>query len=419
MIRREVLPNGLTLLVEPMPEVRSISLGIWLKRGSRHETPSLNGASHFLEHLVFKGTERRSAREIALLIDSIGGQIDAFTSKEYTCFYAKVLDEHLGTALDILSDVLRHPRFDPEDIERERQVIFEEIRMVNDSPDEHAFDLFCEAFWPNHALGRPIQGTEASVAGLSRQRLVSFFRRSYTPANLVVSLAGHLPPGATLRRLRRTFGALPRMGKAAKSRPPRPRAAPVLRQRRDLEQLHLILGVPGPPETHRSRYVLHVLNTILGSTVSGRLFQRIREQNGLAYNVHSSVNGFSDAGVFLVYAATRTSQAPEVVRLVVEELRRLMTETVGDEEIRVAKDHLKGSLMLALESTSARMANLARHEIYRRRAQDLDAILASIEAVSARSVRGLARRLFADRRPAVAALGPLGRLPRAVEDLVL
>jgi predicted Zn-dependent peptidase len=402
-----------------MPEMRSVSLGIWLKRGSRHETPSLNGASHFLEHLVFKGTERRSAREIALLIDSIGGQIDAFTSKEYTCFYARVLDAHLPTAIDILVDILRHPRFEPVDIERERQVIFEEIRMVNDSPDEHVYDLFCEAFWPNHPLGRPIQGTEDSVAALSRRRLVSFFRRSYAPANLVVSVAGHIPPGPTLRRLRRAFGALPRGERGRGVKPPRPRPALVMRRRPELEQLHLILGVPCPPENHRSRFTLHVLNTILGATISGRLFQRIREQNGLAYNIHSSVSGFSDAGAFLVYAATRPAQAPEVVRLVTEELRRLAGSAVGEEEIRVAKDHLKGSLMLALESTSARMSQLARQEIYRRRPLDLDAILEGIEKVTPRSVRALAGRLFAGRRPAVAALGPLGRLPRAVEDLVL
>lgn len=419
MIRREVLPNGLTLLVEPMPEMRSVSLGVWLKRGSRHETPSLNGASHFLEHLVFKGTERRTAREIALLIDSIGGQIDAFTSKEYTCFYARALDAQLPTAVDILVDILRHPRFDPEDIERERQVIFEEIRMVNDSPEEHLYDLFCEAFWPDHALGRPIQGTESSVAGLGRRRLVSFFRRSYAPGNLVVAVAGNLAPGPTLRRLRKSFGALPRGERARRDRAPRPRAALALRRRPDLEQLHLLLGVPCPPENHRSRYTLHVLNTILGSTISGRLFQRIREQNGLAYNVHSSVSGFSDAGAFLVYAATRPAQAPEVLRLVVEELRSLAGSAVGEEELRVAKDHLKGSLMLALESTSARMSQLARQEIYRRRALDLDAILEGIERVSPRAIRALAGRLFAGRRPAVAALGPLGRLPRAVEGLVL
>ena len=255
-IRKEKLSNGITLLTEHMPHVRSVTIGVWLRRGSRHEPPPLNGASHFIEHLVFKGTENRSAREIALAVDGIGGQMDAFTSKEYTCFYAKVLDDHLKDAVDLLSDIVLKPLFDKTELERERKVIVEEIRMVEDAPEELAYDLFSTHFYPGHALGRPIQGTEGTVRGLSRSRLLRYFHENYVPDNILIVAAGNVRHAPLARLAAKTFGRMPRGGRRLKpGPPPRPRGGIVTRAKNQLEQLHLLLGVPAFPERDRKSVV--------------------------------------------------------------------------------------------------------------------------------------------------------------------
>lgn len=410
-IRRQVLPNGITLLTESMPHVRSVSLGVWLRRGSRHEPARLNGISHFIEHLVFKGTEKRTARDIALAVDSIGGQMDAFTSKEYTCFYAKVLDEHLDEAVDLLADIVRHPRFDAEELERERKVIVEEIRMVEDSAEELVYDLFSEHFWPSHPLGRPIQGTEHTVGKMSRGRVLDFFREAYRPRNMLIVAAGNLSHDALARRVKKAFGAMPRGASTGRAvRPPRPRGGVVTREKGQLEQMHLLLGLPSFPEGGEPRYPLFVLNALLGGTMSSRLFQKVREERGLVYSVYSAVNTFADTGLLVVYAATSPSTAREVLDLVVAELRELKDKGPGAEEVRVAREHLKGSLMLSLESTSSRMSNLARQEIYRRRRYGLDEALAGIARVTPEAVHRTAERLFAGARPALAVVGRTRKL---------
>jgi predicted Zn-dependent peptidase len=420
VIHRETLDNGLTVLAESMPDVRSVSIGVWLRQGSRSEPSGLNGISHFIEHLVFKGTESRSAREIALTMDSVGGQVDAFTSKEYTCFYAKVLDEHVDTAVELLGDVVQRPLFDPTELERERQVVLEEIRMVEDTPDELIYDLFAGAFYPGTSLGRPIQGTARSVSALTRPQLLRFFRRAYRPENLVIAAAGHLRHGRFLREIRRVFGRLERGGPSdGRGRPPRPRATSVRRSRRELEQLHVMLGVPSHAEGSPQRYALHVLNTILGGTMSSRLFQKVREERGLAYTVYSGLNAFVDAGFLAIYAATSPRTAHELVRLVLEELRALRDRGATAEELSMAKEHLKGSLMLALESTSSRMSNLARQEIYLGRQLGLEATLRRIDAVRRREVHELARELFGRRRTSFAAVGRVDRLRLSAGALVL
>ena len=404
-IRKEVFANDLVLVTERMPNIRSVALGVWLRKGSRHEVDEQNGISHFIEHLLFKGTETRTAQDIALIIDSVGGQMDAFTTKEYTCFYFKVLDEHLDIAVDLLSEIVRRPKFVPEEIEKERKVIYEEIKMVEDTPDELVYDLFSEAFWRGHPLGRPIQGTIESVSRMQPDHLVRFFRDSYQPDNLLVTAAGNLDHERLGRAIREAFAPLTNGTPSTANTPPGTRAEVVVREKKELGQLHLCLGVPCYPLPHAKRYQEYVLNTLLGGTMSSRLFQHIREERGLAYSVFSSVNSFLDTGNLLVYAATSPESGREVIELILEEFRRLKQDAVGDKELQMAKDHLKGSLMLSLESSSSRMSNLARQEIYFRRQFTLNEILAGIDRVTRDELLELSRELFDPKACTLAVLG--------------
>jgi predicted Zn-dependent peptidase len=394
MITKEVLPNGLTLLTESMPHVRSVAIGIWLKRGSRHEKPRETGISHFIEHMVFKGTRNRSAEEIAAQVDSIGGHMDAFTAKEYASFHLKVLDEHLPLAVEILGDIVLNALFDPLEMTKEKKVILEEIKMVEDTPDDLVMELFTQSFWPDHPLGRPILGTRRSVLGFEREELLAFFRSVYQPGNIVISAAGHLDHASASEMVRRHFGALGSGRNGSAVRPPRPAARIVTRSKKELEQVHLCLGSPAYPQAHRDRYGAFILNTVLGGSMSSRLFQNVREKRGLVYSISSGVTSYSDAGSLTVYAGTGLDSVGEVVRLTVEELKRLKGERVPAEELRRAKDHLKGSLMLSLENTGARMSYLARQEIYFGRTFGLDETLSEIEAVEAEDVRRIANDIF-------------------------
>jgi len=420
MIRKHGFANGLTLITETMPDVRSVSIGIWLRRGSRHEHARLNGISHFIEHLVFKGTQTRSSRDIALAMDSVGGQMDAFTSKEYTCFYAKVLDEHLPVAIDLLADIVQRPLFDPTELERERKVVLEEIQMVEDTPDDLIYDVFSSHFYPGNALGRPIQGTEKTVSDLGRRQLLKFFRDSYRPENLLIVAAGNVEHGAMRRMIRSAFDGLEPGGRGERRlSKPRPKPGVVTRRRQELSQLHLLLGLPAFPESREGRYPLYLYNTILGGTMSSRLFQKIREERGLVYSVYSAVNSFLDAGFLNVYAATNPKTGAEVVRVVKQELLDLAENGPSAEELRVAKEHLKGSLMLSLESTASRMSNLARQEIYYGRQFSLNQTLRGVERVSRKTVHELARKLTQRRSLGLAAVGRVGRLKLSEEDLRL
>ena len=407
-IRKESYDNGLVLLTERMETLRSVALGVWMKKGSRHESAEQNGISHFIEHLLFKGTESRTARDIALIIDSVGGQMDAFTTKEYTCFYFKVLDEHLDVAIELLSDIIRHPRFLPEEIEKERKVIYEEIKMVDDTADELVYDLWSEAFYGNHPLGRPIQGTMESVGAMRPEGLIRFFKESYQPANILVTAAGNLDHDRLAAALRSSFADLP-AGETPRLGPlPDTRQTISVREKKELGQLHLCLGLPGVRMDDARRYPAYILNTVLGGTMSSRLFQHIREERGLVYSVFSSANSFLDTGNLIIYAATSPASAREVTELVVRELRRLKTQEIGDSELQLAKDHLKGNLMLSLESSSSRMSNLARQELYFGRQFTLDEILTSIDKVTPAQVTSLAQDLFDAERCAVAVLGNTG-----------
>jgi predicted Zn-dependent peptidase len=415
MIIKEVLPNGLTLLTEAMPHVRSVAIGVWLKRGSRHERTAQTGISHFIEHMVFKGTKNRTAEDIAAQVDSIGGYMDAFTAKEYASFHLKVLDEHLPLAVDILGDIVMNPLFDPLEMTKEKKVIFEEINMVEDTPDDLVMELFNEGFWPDHPLGRPILGTKRSVASFRHEDLASFFRDVYHPGNIVIAAAGHLEHAAASALVHAGFGALDLRKNGAGGRPPRPRARIVTRSKRELEQVHLCLGTTAYPQGHADRYGCYLLNTVLGGSMSSRLFQNVREKRGLVYSISSGVTSYSDAGTLTVYAGTSLDSIEQVVRLTIEELRRLRDEPVPETELRRAKDHLKGSLMLSLENTGSRMSHLARQEIYYGRQFSLDELMAGIEAVERADVQRIAGELFSGEM-AMSLLGNLkGYRPRPAQ----
>jgi predicted Zn-dependent peptidase len=410
---RQILPNGLTLLSEAMPHVRSVAIGVWVKSGSRHESEAQGGLAHFIEHMVFKGTRRRTAEAIAAEVDAMGGHMDAFTSKEYAAFHLKVLDSHLPQAVDILSDIVLHPAFAPEEMAREKQVIFEEMGMVEDTPDDLVMELFAAALWPDHPLGRPILGTRRSLRGFERRHLAGFFRRVYRPANMVISAAGHLEHAALARLVGEAFGALGQGRVVRDGGPPRAAAGVVTRSKRELEQVHLCLGGPAHPQAHPDRYVGYVLNTILGGSLSSRLFQNIREKRGLAYAISSGVASYSDTGSLSIYAGTRLDRVERVLSLTLDELRRLQDEPVPADELKRARDHLKGSLMLALENTGSRMSHLARQEIYFGRQFSLDELVAGIDAVEARDVERVARELLG-RGLTLSLLGNLkGYRPRA------
>jgi predicted Zn-dependent peptidase len=406
-IQREILPNGLVAITERMPHVRSVSVGIWLRTGSRREPPELNGISHFIEHMVFKGTQRRSAEEIARSVDSVGGMLDAFTAKEMICFNAKVLDEHLPVAFDVLSDLVLRPRFAEEDIAKEKQVVLEEIKMDQDNPDYLVHEIFTQSFWRGHSLGKPILGTRETVKRFARDLLLSRFRSWYAPNNMVITAAGHLEHARLLELVAREFGDVPAAPEGFRDTAPSPQARITTKTKRELEQVHICLGVPSYPVAHERRFASSVLNNILGGGMASRLFQNIREKQGLAYAVFSDLSPYRDAGLLSIYAGTGLETAGRVVRMVTEEFRNLKQQPVAAEELRRAKDHLKGSLMLSLESTSSRVSNLAREEMYFGRFFTLDEILASIERVTREEVQQIAQEYFAPEQVAVTVLGNL------------
>ena len=406
-IQKRVLPNGLVVLTETMSHVRSVSVGVWIRNGSRREVPEENGLAHFMEHMVFKGTERRSAESIAREMDSIGGMLDAFTSKEQICFNAKVLDEHLPIAFDIIADLVLRPKFDSEDVKKERQVVLEEIKMDLDNPEYLLHEIFTRGFWPEHPLGRPILGTPETVRRFSRDALRQRFQQWFAPDRLVLSAAGNVTHERVLELVEHEFGSLSPAGQPEDGAAPSTNAPIHLEAKRDLEQVHVCLGVPSVPLAHESRFGVAVMNNLLGGGMSSRLFQNIREKQGLAYAVFSELTPYSDAGMMTVYAGTAKETVGQVIDLIVKEFRELKEIPVAEEELLRAKNHLKGSLMLSLESTSARMSNLARQELYFRRFYSLDEILAGIETVSREEVQSLAQKFFRPEQIAVTVLGPL------------
>ncbi len=408
MVTREVLDSGLRLITESMPHVRSVSLGVWLTRGSRHESVHNSGIAHFVEHMLFKGTATRTAEDIAQAIDSIGGQLDAFTAKEYASYYIKVLDEHLPTAVDLLSDIVMNPNFTAEDLDKEKKVILEEIKMVEDTPDDLVHELFTQHFWEGHALGRPILGSKDTVESFTTAILRQYFQTSYVAPNVIVSAAGNIEHARVHDLIAAAFEKLP--ATRAVFADETPRVVPQVTVRaKELEQSHLCLGTHSYQQNHPDRYVSYIMNTVLGGSMSSRLFQNVRERRGLAYAVFSGLSAYRDAGNVTIYAGCANEAVPEVIDVCVEELRGMKSAPVADAELRRAKDHLKGSLMLSLENTASRMSHLARQEIYFERHFTLDETLAGVERVTAADVTRVATDLFSDGSLAATVVGPSPR----------
>jgi predicted Zn-dependent peptidase len=416
-IRREVMPNGLTLITEEMKHIRSICIGIWVKTGSRDEDREWNGISHFVEHMVFKGTQHRSAEEIARQVDSIGGNIDAFTAKECVSFSMKVLDEHLPIALDVLSDLVLNPVFDGQDITRERGVILEEIKMDEDNPDYLVHEIFTQNFWKDHPLGRPILGTRDTVKRFERTPVFDFYSQRFIPGNVIITAAGNLNHQRFVELVTKRFEKMKPASNGFHSAPPKIVPKIILKNKKSLEQVQICVGVPSYPITHEKRHSSYILNTLLGGGMSSRLFQNIRERQGLAYAIYSDLNPYRDTGCLSIYAGTSRESAVKVVESVVSEFQKLKAELVSPEELQRAKDQLKGSLMLSLESSTARMSNLARQEMYFDRFYGLDELIQKIEAVTAAELQELANFFFQTENIAVTILGNLNGLRLTREQL--
>ena len=406
-IQREVLSNGLTILTEKMDHIRSVSMGIWIKSGSRHEDMHVNGISHFVEHMVFKGTTNRSAEDIARQVDSIGGNMDAFTGKETICFNIKVLDEHLPVAVDVLSDMVLHPVFDAREILRERGVILEEIKMDEDSPDYLVHEIFTQNFFKDHPLGKPILGTKETVRRFDKDATLAYYGSKFAPANMIISAAGNVNHYEFVELLRQRFEHLPVGSNGWHESPPKVNPRIILRNKKSLEQVQLCLGMPSYSISHPKRYTSYILNTLLGGGMSSRLFQNVREKQGYVYSIFSELNPFRDTGVLSVYAGTSRESVPNVVQSIVNEFRQLKLTPIADEELKRAKDQLKGNLMLSLESSTARMSNLARQEMYYDRFFGMDEIIERIQAVTVEDLQKLANELFQSDLISVTVLGNL------------
>jgi predicted Zn-dependent peptidase len=418
--RKDVLPNGISIVTEVMPHVRSVAVGIWVDTGSRVEPEERGGISHLIEHLVFKGTETRSAEDIARAIDSVGGQMDAFTAKEQTCFYVSVLDEHLPLAVDLLADILRHPRFTPEDIEKEKAVVLQEIKMVEDTADDLIHDLFAERFWAGHPLGRPILGRWNVVQGFDRAAVLSHLHEEYAPAKITIAVAGHMEHARVVDLFAGHFEGFDRPARRHELTPPTPHAF-VNVVPKPLEQVHLVMGFPGIGDAVPERYALYLLNDVIGGSMSSRLFQEVRERQGLAYSIHSGMQSYRDSGLFYVYAGTDAASFGKVVKALMKELRLLKKDGISADELRRSKDHLKGNLMLSLESTSSRMNRLARQEMRFGSFLSIDEMLAAIDGVRPDEVETMLHRVLDESLLALLALGPIkrGDLPRELASASL
>jgi predicted Zn-dependent peptidase len=407
MFRRFVLDNGVRVVADRMPSAKSVTIGIWVNVGSRDEDTGEEGFSHFIEHMFFKGTKARSATQISREIDSLGGEMNAYTGRETTTFYVKVLDQHLGRALALLADVFHHSLFHAKDVEKEKQVVLEEVRMVQDDPEDLVQDLHTEQALKAHPLGRPILGKPTTIQSIRRQDLLRFIDRHYHPEETLIAVAGNFNVKELRPLLEGSFGSFTKPQRPPMNRWPSDVGNGLLVRHKRLQQAHLCLGFKGLRNDHKDRYGLYALNSLMGGSVSSRLFQEVREKRGLAYSIYSYAASFSDTGTFTIYAATRPKQAAQVVEVVGRELRRLHRHGIGRTEIERIKEQMKGSFMLNLESTPSRMTKVAKDELYHGRYLSLNEVMAGIDAVSGSQVSRLAHELFSAESHAVTALGPI------------
>jgi len=403
---KTVLDNGIRIVTKQLPQVRSVAMGVWVNVGARDERAEEGGLSHFIEHMIFKGTERRTALQIAKEFDAIGGQCNAFTSKENTCYYAKVMDTHVDTMVDLLSDIFLNSVFDPGEVERERQVILQEIKMLEDTPDDHIHVLLAQALWGSHPLGRSILGTPKTVTGFDSDTIREYFSRAYLPERIAITAAGNLKHASFAEsiavafevvRNRNTFPkrTTPSMDWLATAHP------------KNLEQVHICLGTKGVHATDPQRHACALLNVVLGGNMSSRLFQEIRERRGLAYSIFSFASSYCDTGLLGVYVGVDKSNTLEVLRLIVKEMKRFKEKPINGSELINAKEHLKGGLYLAAESTDNQMTRLAHNEINFGRHIPLEELIGDIEKVTAEDILKQARDSFHDKAVSLALLGPI------------
>ncbi len=405
MFDREVFENSLRLVMEEIPHVRSVSVGIWIGTGSRNETEEFSGISHFIEHMLFKGTSHRTAREIAEALDGVGGQIDAFTGRETTCYEVKVLDQHLPLGIEILADILLHSVFDRKEIEKEKQVVLEEIKMYEDSPDELIHDLFSRALWWSHPLGQPVLGSRKVIEGLTRQKIIDYLHQSYLPRRIVIAVAGNISFPEVKDLVRHYFGGWQSSSTTMDTGKIPEKEPVIVVEGRKLRQMYFCLGTYGLDSADVDRYTLYVLNAILGGGVSSRLFQEIREKRALVYDVYSYHSSYRDTGLFSVYAGTSIRNLFPVIDLIRQQFQELKEKEISDQELKNAKEQLKGNFMLSLESTGSRMGRLARSELYFGRLFTLDETLTSIDAVKKEDILRLASKIFQEDKLTIASLG--------------
>jgi predicted Zn-dependent peptidase len=405
MFKKEHLSNGIPVVMEQLKNMRSVSLGIWVKVGSRHEEPYKNGISHFLEHMFFKGTVKRTAKDIAVEIDSLGGELNAFTSKESTTFYVKILDEYLEKGIDLVSDIFLHSTFPEEDIEKEKRIIKEEIKLVEDTPDDYIHDLFNQTIWGHNGLGQAVLGRRETVKSFTREDIISHIRKYYGTKDVVISCAGNFEHESLVSILNKSLGNLRRGSEPEKGAPPYfENKVEVFHK--ELSEAHLCIGVEGIPQTSEDRYSLYVLNTIFGAGVSSRLFQEIREKRGLAYSIYSFVSSYYDTGIWGVYAGVSRKKVGEVADLILKEMRDLKS-TLTEVELQRAKNHLKGNIVLGLESTSSRMTNIARQEIYHGRYYSPKEIMKEVDSITLSYIQALAEKLIKQGKFSLTVYGPV------------
>ncbi|HVN96031.1 MAG TPA: pitrilysin family protein [Syntrophorhabdaceae bacterium] len=393
MYKKTVLSNGITVVTESVPYFSTVSLGIWWKAGSRYETPENNGISHFIEHMLFKGTSSRSAYDIAREFDAIGGSINAFTGKEYTCLYARVLKKDMNIALGIISDMYKNSLFKSDDIEKERYVVVQEIKMVDDTPDESIYDMFNASYFKDHPLGMTILGSEKNVESFNEGGLKSYFKEYYGPGAAIITISGRVDHDDCTNRIEQFFAGVAHNGITRDLRPPVAHRGIDIYEK-DLEHIYLCIGTEGVSQVDRRRYPIYVLNALMGGSMSSHLFQEIREQRGLVYSIYSYVNCYHDAGTFGISTSTSREFIDEVLYLIKTEIRRLRDEGISDAELAFSKEHIKGNLFISLESSETRMGRLAKNEIYFGDYIPLKETVREIEDIRKKDVDKIAREIF-------------------------
>lgn len=405
MFKKELLTNGVPVVMESLKNMRSVVLGIWVKVGSRYEPAEKNGISHFLEHMFFKGTKKRSAKDIAFEIDSLGGELNAFTSRETTTFYVKVLDEFLEKGLELLADIFLNSTFPEEDIEKERKIIKEEIKMVEDTPDDYVHDLSNQTIWGHSGLGQPVLGRRETIKSFTKDDLISHIRKYYGTKDIVISCAGNFEPEHLLSILNKNLGSLRRGSEPERGAEPDFKSK-IEVIKKDLSEAHMCLGLKGIPQASKERYSLFTLNTIFGAGVSSRLFQEIREKRGLAYSIYSFIASYIDTGLWGVYAGVSRKKVREVIEVILKELYSLK-DTLSEAELQRAKNQMKGNIILGLESTSSRMNNIARQEIYYGRYYSPKEIMHMIDSITLNQIKDLAESLVKKECFSLTVYGPV------------